>query len=353
MLNSETSLKPRVCVVGCGAIGGLLAARMIDAGQDVQVIERGAQLEAIKERGLTLTFADSRPAIQVPVRASGTFDGEQQDIIFLAVKAHQIAAIAEELKKIMHSDSVLVTLQNGLPWWYFQLHGGPYDGQHLKSLDPQGEISRHISPAQILGCVAYPAAEVSGPGVIHHIEGDRFPLGALSASQSLAAEKVVSLLEASGFRSRVIPDIRNEVWLKLWGVLAFNPISMLTGATLREICRNEQTRELVINMMHEAETVAQRLGVSFRVPLQKRIAGAERVGAHKTSTLQDMESGRPTELEAILGSVIELAEFTGVDAPSMTAVYACCKLLEQKAIGQRPENLQGRPDRPPFLMNAQ
>lgn len=340
-MSSEISTKSKVCVVGCGAIGGLLAARMIEAGHDVLIIERGEQLAAIRNNGLHLHFSCGKPSLHVPVRATDSFDCEVQDVIFLAVKAHQIAAIASDLKKITHSGTSIVTLQNGLPWWYFQLDGGEYDGHQLNSLDPQGLINRHINPVQILGCVAYPAAEVQSPGVIQHIEGDRFPLGELNHTQSIRAERVVSLLEQSGFKSRVLPDIRNEIWLKLWGVLAFNPISMLTGATLSEICRNDETRQLVIQMMKEAECVAKKLGVSFRVPLEKRISGAERVGAHKTSTLQDLESGKATELDAILGSVIELAQLTGVETPSINSVFACCNLLEQTALTQGLANNLG------------
>ncbi|MCB1677885.1 MAG: 2-dehydropantoate 2-reductase [Halioglobus sp.] len=321
--------RPRIAVVGCGAIGGLLAARLIAAGHNIQIIERGTQLRALQRNGLLLCAADGEPLVQVPVEATDSFDCGAQDLVLLAVKSQQIPAIARQLGTIMHPETLLVTLQNGLPWWYFQRHGGAYEGQRLTCVDPEGVISRHIDPAHLLGCVAYPAAEVQSPGVIRHIEGDRFPLGELDQTESARAQWVGRLLVSAGFKAPPLADIRSEIWLKLWGVLAFNPISMLTRATMQDICRCEPTRSLAAQMMREAQVIASKLGITFRVPLEKRIAGAERVGAHKTSTLQDLEAGRATELEAILGSVIELARLTDTQAPRIESVYACCKLLEQ------------------------
>ncbi|MCB1675815.1 MAG: 2-dehydropantoate 2-reductase [Halioglobus sp.] len=323
--------RPRIAVVGCGAIGGLLTARLIAAGQKLQIIERGVQLRALRDNGLLLCAHNGEPLVQVPVAATDSFDCGVQDLIFLAVKSQQIPAIAQQLSTIMHPETLLVTLQNGLPWWYFQRHGGAHEGRRLASVDPQGVISRHIDPARLLGCIAYPAAEVQSPGVVRHIEGDRFPLGELDGTESARAQWVSRLLVEAGFKARPIADIRSEIWLKLWGVLAFNPISMLTRATMQDICRCEHTRSLAEKMMREAQSIANKLGITFRVPLEKRIAGAERVGAHKTSTLQDLEAGRATELEAILGSVIELARLTDTHSPSIESVYACCKLLEQSS----------------------
>lgn len=328
---------PRIAVIGCGAIGGLLSARLVAAGHKVQIIERGLQLCALQNNGLLLCADNGEPLVQVEVEATSSFDCETQDVIFLAVKSHQIPAIAKQLTKIMHSETLLVTLQNGVPWWYFEYHGGEYEGQRLESLDPRGVIRRHIDPAHLLGCVAYPAAEVQSPGVVRHIKGDRFPLGELEQIKSVRAQWVSSLLVEAGFKSQPIIDIRSEIWLKLWGVLAFNPISMLTRATLLEICRCTHTRSLIIEMMREAQCIAKQLGIDFRVPLEKRIAGTERIGAHRTSTLQDLEAGRATELEAILGSVIELARLTDIKIPNIESVYACCKLLEQ-ASGRQLNN---------------
>lgn len=342
MLSSEISTKPKVCVVGCGAIGGLLAAKMINAGHDVLVIERGVQFSAIRKHGLKLHFSSGKASISVSVNAVNHFDGGVQDIIFLAVKAHQIPSIAQNIHKLMHPATRVVTLQNGLPWWYFQKFGGEHEGRVLESLDPNGLITRHIEPGRLIGCVAYPAAEVQSPGVIRHIEGDRFPIGEIDGAESTRLGEISLLLESSGFKSPCIKDIRNEVWLKLWGVLAFNPVSMLTRATLVEICSNKHTRQLVTNMMREAEKVANQLGVTFRVPLEKRISGAERVGAHKTSTLQDLEAGNPTELEAILGSVIELGRLLQIKTPNLDVVYANCKLLEQVMLANSPANLRIR-----------
>ena len=225
-------------------------------------------------------------------------------------------------------------MQNGIPWWYFHNHGGPHDGKRLESLDPDGTLTKYIDGDRIIGCVVYPAAAVEAPGVIHHVEGDRFPLGELNGKVTDRANRLKDVLEAAGFRSRVLEDIRSEIWLKAWGNLSFNPISALTHATLVDICQFPETRLLAQHMMEEAQAVAEKLGITFRHTIEKRIAGAESVGAHKTSMLQDVEAGRSLETEALIGAVLELAKLTGTPAPHTSAVYACVKLLNKVMVTQ-------------------
>ena len=325
--------RPKICVLGAGAIGGYLAARLADSGQTVSVIDRGIQLAAIREKGLHLYSADGDDEIHVRITASGEYDLGPQDIIILAVKSQHIQQVAKNLEALMHDGTVIVTLQNGVPWWYFQRHGGEYEGRQLETVDPGGIISQLIHPSRIIGCVVYPATVIDSPGVIRHIEGNRLPVGELDNTETARASRVSGLLIDAGFKSPVLTDLRSEIWLKLWGTLAFNPVSMLTRATLEDICRNDYTRTLVTEMMRETEVIAGRLGVGFRVPLEKRITGAERVGPHKTSTLQDLEAGRKTEINALLGAVIELGRITDTTTPHINSIYAACKLLEKNSYG--------------------
>ncbi len=219
-----------------------------------------------------------------------------------------------------------------MPWWYFDRLGGEYDGQKLATLDPSGILGKKIDPARIIGCVVYPAAAVTAPGVIHHVEGDRFPVGELDGSETERVKKLHDLFVAAGLKSRVLSDIRSEIWLKAWGNLSFNPISALSHATLEDICRFAETRKLAGDMMKEAQTVAEKLGIKFRHSIEKRIEGAESVGPHKTSMLQDVEAGRALETEALIGSILEMARITNTPAPSIEAVYACTKLLNQTMV---------------------
>ncbi len=319
----------RICIVGAGAIGGLLGARLADAGNDVTFIDRGAHLEAIRRDGLRLVMADGG---EIVARCPATDDFAEpgpQELVILGVKAHVIPAVAPRLPALFDSDTMVVTVQNGLPWWYFQKHGGPFDGRRLETLDPDGVIESHIEADRVIGCVVYPAAAVEAPGVIRHVEGDRFPVGELDGRETERVRRLSETLEGAGFRSRILDDIRSEIWLKAWGNLSFNPISALTRATLVEICRFPETRELAASMMREAQAIAEKLGVTFRHTIEKRIAGAEAVGAHKTSMLQDVEAGRPLEIEALVGVVIELGRMTETPTPSIDAVYACAKLLDR------------------------
>lgn len=318
-----------VCVVGAGAIGGYVAAMLAAAGAQVTVIARGAHLEAIKERGLrvvsesgnTLTEARDIRAFR-DIRAAG-----RHDAVILAVKANQVAPIVHDLSSLFHDDSVLVTMQNGVPWWYFQRLGGVHDGRHIDAVDPGGVIARTIDPRRIIGCVVYPAATIDQPGVIRHIEGRRFPVGELDGSTTERVAAVSALFTTAGLKAPVLDDIRSEIWLKLWGNLSFNPISALTHATLAGICRFPPSRALVQDMMTEAQAIAEALGATFRVPIEQRIAGAEKVGQHKTSMLQDVEAGRHLEVDALVGAIVELGEVTGIPAPSISTVYALTKLL--------------------------
>ncbi|MGZ9075832.1 MAG: 2-dehydropantoate 2-reductase, partial [Burkholderiaceae bacterium] len=224
-------------------------------------------------------------------------------------------------------DTIVVTLQNGLPWWYFQNFNGPHAGYRLKSADPDGVVEGNIEARRIIGCVVYPAGEIVAPGVVKRLEGDRFPVGELDGTESERVRKVSEALVAARWKAPILNDIRSEIWLKLWGNMSFNPISALTHATLVDICQEPATRQLAADMMREAQTIAEKLGVTFRVPLEKRIGGAEKIGPHKTSTLQDVEAGRAVEVEALIGSVIELSELTGTPAPASRAVHALLKLL--------------------------
>ena len=222
-----------------------------------------------------------------------------------------------------------MTLQNGIPWWYFQKFKGDYSNRVVETVDPGGILFRGIDPDRIVGCIAYPAAVVSEPGVIRHIEGNRFPVGELDGSLSDRVSRVSEIFSEAGFKSRILEDIRSEIWLKLWGNMTFNPISALTHATLVDICQFPLTRALAASMMTEAKAIAERLGAVFRVPMERRISGAEAVGKHKTSMLQDVEAGKPLEIDGMLGVVIELAEMTGVEVPSLRSLYACTSLLNK------------------------
>jgi len=280
---------------------------------------RGLHLEM--SDGETLTLTQLKTAAQV--REAG-----QHDLVLLSVKAHQISDLAADLPALFGPETMVVTLQNGIPWWYFQRHGGELEGTRIQALDPFGMIQTHIDPERILGCVAYPAAAMPEPGLIRHIEGNRFPVGELDGRESERVLVVADMLAAAGFKSRVIPDIRAEIWLKAWGTMSINPISALTHATMEEICRFPETRKLVVTMMQEAQDVAEKLGITFRHTIQKRVAGAESVGPHKTSMLQDVEVGRDLELDALMAAVIELGTITGTATPALEAVHAVVKLLE-------------------------
>ena len=320
----------KICVVGAGAIGGLLGARFARSGQDVTLIDRGPHLGAIQKDGLKLIAQDDSEEVVRNIEARDSLNGlDRQDLIVLAVKAHFLDAIARQIPALVDPQTTVMTVQNGIPWWYFHRHGGPHDGRRLKTLDPTGVLEKNIASSLIVGCVVYPAAIVPEPCVIKHIEGDYFPIGELDGRESDRVTRLYDVLVDAGFRSRILSDIRSEIWLKAWGNLSFNPISALTHATLESIGQLTETRQLAATMMREAQDIAESLGITFRDTIEKRIEGAEQVGSHKTSMLQDVELGRSLEIEALVGAVLELAKVTETPAPSIEAIYACVKLLNK------------------------
>ena len=320
----------KIAVVGAGAIGGYVGGWLAAAGEEVTFIARGANLDAIRRSGMRVVGEDGSTVSARPAVNQRTSDAGPQDFVILAVKAHQVSAVAADLAALCQSETAIVTMQNGIPWWYFHKHGGPFEGTPVKSADPDGTIARLIDADRIIGSVVYPAATLASPGVIHVVEGKRFTLGELDGSTSERAQAIAGAFTRAGFKAPVIADIRSEIWLKLWGNLSFNPISALTHATLAGLLRFPATRELSVAMMREAESVANKLGVTFRVGIDKRIAGAEKVGEHKTSMLQDVEAGRPMEIEALVGAVVELGRLTATPTPHIDAVYALVSLLAQE-----------------------
>jgi 2-dehydropantoate 2-reductase len=318
----------KIAVIGAGAIGGILAVRLALSGQTVTVVDQGAHLDAIRRNGLKLVRADGAEELAKDLRAvASCAEAGSQDLVFLALKAYVVEAVAPQMRALFTADTIVVPIQNGLPWWYFQNFKGAHAGYRLKTADPNGVIEQNIESSRIIGCVVYPAGEIIAPGVVKLLEGDRFPLGELDGIETERANNVSQALVAAGLKAPVLADIRSEIWLKLWGNMSFNPISALTHATLVDICEEPATRALAADMMREAQAVAEKLGVTFRVPLEKRIDGAAKVGKHKTSTLQDVEAGRPVEVDALIGSVIELGELTATPTPATRAVYALLKLL--------------------------
>ena len=320
----------RVCVVGAGAIGGLLAVRLAAAGTPVSVIARGGHLDAMRRGGLRLLETDGSETVAEVTASDDVAALGPHDVVILALKAHQIAAVSDRLHHLYGPDTVVVPVQNGIGWWYFERHGGEHDGRRLQTLDPDGVLAATVPAERIVGCIAYPAATKAAPGVIRHVEGDRFPVGELDGSRSERAQAVATAFSDAEFTSRVLTDIRSHLWVKAWGNLAFNPISALTGTTLAEICRNEPTRDLAATMMTEALEIAQRLGVRIRFSVEQRIAGAAKVGEHKTSMLQDVEAGRPLEVDPLVGVFVELGELTGTPTPTISSIYALVSLLNRR-----------------------
>ena len=315
-----------IAVIGAGAIGGHIAARLAAAGESVSVVARGEHLKAIRERGLVLK--EGGEEIVARVAASDRIaDVGRPDLVVLGVKAHQVAPIAADVASILSPETMVLTAQNGVPWWYFFKHGGRYEGHRLESVDPGGIIAGHLPVDAVIAAISYQAAEIESPGVIRHVEGHRLPLAEIDGAKTARVAALAELFSRSGFKSPVLGDVRTEIWMKLWGNLTFNPISALSRATLEDICRFPPTRALAAAMMREAQSVGEAFGIRFRLAIEKRIAGAEAIGPHKTSMLQDIEHGRRTEIDALLGSVIELARLARVETPHLDAVYAATKLL--------------------------
>jgi 2-dehydropantoate 2-reductase len=316
----------RIVIAGAGAIGGYIGARLARAGADVVLFARGPHLRAMQTRGLTVISPDGdfevKPTVSGDLSAIGT-----ADVVFLGVKAHSLTTLAPSLRQLYGPDTVVVSTQNGIPWWYFQGYGGELEGLHLERVDPGGVIAAAVEPRRVIGSLAYFSTDIAEPGVIHHTEGNRISFGEPDGSRSDRCRKLAEALIAAGFRCPITTRFRHEIWVKLLGNVAFNPVSALTRATLEDMVRHPDAAQLVREIMGEAEAVAARLGIELPISIDQRMAGAGKVGAHKTSMLQDLEAGRPMELEAIVGAVVELGERLGVPMPSTRAVYACVKLL--------------------------
>ena len=326
----------KIAIIGAGAIGGYVGVKLALAGEDVTFIVRGENLKAIRAHGMKLVMQDGSEQVASNVRATNDYgDAGPQDLVILALKAHQVEAVARDVPRLFGPQTVVVTMQNGIPFWYFHQHGGALAGTPVHSVDPTGIIGQCIPAERVLGCVVYPASELTAPGVVQHVEGDRFPLGELDGSSSERVLRIADSFTRAGFKSPVLDNIRSEIWLKLWGNLTFNPISALSHATLVDICQFPLTRELAAAMMLEAQAVAGKLGITFRVTLDKRIAGAEKVGKHKTSMLQDVEAGREPEIDALVGSVVELGRLTGTPTPHIATTYALVKLLARSMAEQQ------------------
>jgi 2-dehydropantoate 2-reductase len=324
----------KICVIGAGAIGGLLAAKLSHAGEDVSVVARGAHLARITSDGLTLL--EDGHEIVARVKASERIaEAGKQDLIILGMKAHQVAAVVRDIPAILGAQTIILTAQNGIPWWYFFKHGGPYEGVRLESVDPGGIIADNLPIDRVVASIVYPAAEIERPGVIRHIEGNRISLAEIDGSKSERILRISESFGRAGFKAPVVGDVRAEIWTKLWGNSSFNPISALTHATLEDICKFSLTRALAADIMQEVQAVGEALGVRFRISLERRIAGTEAVGAHKTSMLQDIESGRPIEADALLGSVIELGRIVGIATPHLDTIYAVVKLLAETLAKER------------------
>jgi 2-dehydropantoate 2-reductase len=329
----------KIAVVGAGAIGGYLGARLARSGQHVTFIARNRNLAAINATGFKLILEDGSeehtPAGEHLRAVQACAEAGPQDVVLLTVKAHQVRDLLPDLRGLFGPQTAVVTMINGVPWWYFHKLAGPFEGQRLASLDPDGLLAEHIEPERIIGGVVYPASELLEPGVVRLIEGNRFSLGEPDGSRSERIEALSKAMMGAGFKSPVSRDIRGEIWVKLWGNCTFNPLSALTHATLEDICRFPATRELATQLMAEAKAVAEALGVVFKISLEQRLAGAEAVGAHKTSMLLDVEHGRALELEALVGAVVELGRITGVATPRLQALYAACSLLGHTLQQQR------------------
>ena len=315
----------RICVFGAGAIGGYVGARLAMKGEaDVSLVARGAHLAAMKANGLTLKQGGETQVVHPTV----TDDPKQlgpQDFIILTLKAHGLAGVIDQMMPLIGKDTAILFAQNGIPWWYFHGIGGPLEGTRLESVDPGGVIWDRIGPERALGTVVWQAAEIEAPGVIAHHYGDRMPVGEPTGEKTDRVQLLGRLLTSAGVKSQVKPNLRNEIWLKLWGNLSFNPVSVLTRGTLVDLATDPGTRRVIRTMMEEARAVGEALGVSFAVDADERMDMAAKVGAHRTSMLQDVEAGRPTELDALLGAVIELGRIVQISTPSLQLVYDLCK----------------------------
>jgi 2-dehydropantoate 2-reductase len=314
-------------IVGAGATGGWLGGRLSRAGETVTLVARGAHLAAMRARGLRITEAEEEFTVH-PACTDDLGAVAGADVIFLTVKAHSLTELAPRIGALLGPEAVVVSAQNGLPWWYFERHGGALEGTRIEAVDPGGVIGRSLPAAKVLGGVVWPATRMVEPGWIEHVEGNRFSLGELDGSRSERVTAIAGALGRAGVKCPVSRHIRHDIWFKLLGSVAFNPISALGRATLAEIATQPESREVARAVMEEAGAVARALGLELAISVEQRLAGAERVGAHKTSMLQDVEAGRPLEVEALAGSVVEVGDRLGVPLPHLRTVYACAKLLD-------------------------
>ena len=320
----------KVCIFGAGAIGGYMGVKLAKAGADVSLVARGPHLAAMQDKGLTLI--EEGETTTVPVTASDDPAAlGVQDYVIVTLKAHSVPPVVSKMAPLIGQDTTIVSGVNGVPWWYFHKLEGAHEGTRLDSVDPGNVQWDGFGPDRVLGCVVYPAAEVIEPGVIKHIEGNRFSLGEPDGSKSDRAQALSKILANAGLKAPVRPKLRDEIWVKLWGNLSFNPISALTHATLDVLCTDQGTRAVARNMMVEAQEIAERLGVKFPIDVDRRIAGGAAVGAHRTSMLQDLDQGRPMEIDALVASVQELGRVTGVPTPTIDTVLGLIRLRARTA----------------------
>ena len=321
----------KICIFGAGAIGGLLGVKLAEAGADVSLVARGPHLKAMQENGLSL-ISEEGTRSTVKVRASeNAADLGVQDYVIVTLKAHSVPPLVSKIQPLLGEEPTLVSGVNGVPWWYFHKHGGPLEGTRLASVDPGDAQWNGFGPDRVLGCVVYPAAEVVEPGVVKQIEGNRFSLGEPDGSKSDRAVALSQALMAAGLKAPVRPRIRDEIWVKLWGNLSFNPISALTHATLDVLCTDPGTRGVARGMMLEAQVIAETLGSKFPIDVERRIDGGAAVGAHRTSMWQDLDLGRPMEIDALVTSVQELGRLIGTQTPTIDTVLALIKLRARMA----------------------
>jgi len=321
----------KICIYGAGAIGGYMGLMLQQSEAEVSLIARGAHLAAIQKDGLTVNFKDGTQKRQKMAATDNPEDLGPQDYVIVALKAHQAWEVAGQMKPLLGPQTAVVTAQNGVPWWYFHGFEGQYADLRIESVDPDDRQWNAIGPERAIGCTVYPATEITEPGVIRHIYGDRFGIGEPTRKETRRLTDLAGFMEAGGLKPRIYPDIRNDIWLKLWGNLCFNPISALTHATLDVVATDPGTRALAHAMMSEAESIARRIGVHFRVDIERRIDGAARVGAHRTSMLQDLEKGRQLEIDALLTSVREIGRLVDVETPNIDAVLALVQQMGRVA----------------------
>jgi len=318
----------RYAVVGAGAIGAFVGASLARAGAEVVLVARGAHLTAMRRSGLRIVGPREEYTV-APGCTDVCADIGTVDVVIVALKAHQIAGMLDEIAHLVREDTVIVSMQNGVPWWYFQQHGGPLDGHALDTVDPGGRLARMFDPERVVGCAVYCSTEITAPGVVRHIEGTRYVLGHPGGATTRRLQKIAADLQAGGLKAPVTAEIRVDVWTKLLGNVCFNPLSALTRSTLGELAGDVRLAPMVRGMMHESLAVANALGITIDVSIDRRIDGARRVGDHKTSTLQDLEAGRPLEIDCIIGAVVELGDLLGVDVSTTRDVYGLTKMLDR------------------------